>query len=710
MSAPFWSPAAIVTGSYSNIVIDGGVNGLIIATANGTGLAYTNTSKGVSMGDLAGYITVKNLTISNLYVRTPGCNEYSPEGLSQTSAGTTVGVEIRGSHINVISNTIDGAEAGVSIKSWGGGFTNSDINVFANSIYNVCMSGNIAGDGGTPNSHLYNVAIVSNRCDHWSTWSAALPGTGTIHLNGFFMFLTAGHSINTNNLTVRMPTYYPANYPTTFTTNGVTIAYSNIVGTYVAAGYNSWAKGSYVITNDTVAGIFRLIANGTVLLNATPPESIYETYLSGVGFWSYADQYLTTSPYTNGWPIIGYQKIDNTTTCIISNVVVSHNYFGPDVLANTVVTNVDIAITNVPTDGQSLIVTFDGVTKTFVFKTTPSVATDVKIVVGVDNAATKMLTAQQLALVMRTNYSYLVEWKQNNNPSLRNIVNMSSRANGTLTWSGSSCLKFMPTPGVAGDYSLRPNNTSAVLQQSTYGDDITFPNVYDVKVFNNVFVWTNKSRWQTTWNNGYCQYAGRGNSIVANNTLISQVVNRDGIVSGQGAAFAIGHNPAHIFNNFTLDFTTQTTFDPNTGLTNYNSGTQIDYNCWGRPNTLWLSTLLNQYDFYTPPIAPFGNFNPTYWVNWKKNVLYGFSTPFDQHSKTNCPLINAVTYQPLASDTVLVNAGTNLTSWGIVNDFYGNPRPATGPWTIGAFQTTSAQKTVLPPTITTATEFHPVNP
>jgi hypothetical protein len=35
---------------------------------------------------------------------------------------------------------------------------------------------------------------------------------------------------------------------------------------------------------------------------------------------------------------------------------------------------------------------------------------------------------------------------------------------------------------------------------------------------------------------------------------------------------------------------------------------------------------------------------------------------------------------------VAIGNGTNLTAFGITDDFAGNPRPSTGPWTIGAYQ------------------------
>ena len=70
-----------------------------------------------------------------------------------------------------------------------------------------------------------------------------------------------------------------------------------------------------------------------------------------------------------------------------------------------------------------------------------------------------------------------------------------------------------------------------------------------------------------------------------------------------------------------------------------------------------------------------------------------FSPPLgfvcEPHSLTS-PVQLDSNWIPLSSDTVAVGNGTNLTAWGITNDYAGNPRPATGNWTIGAYQTTDS--------------------
>ena len=70
LTAPYWSPmGAIYMSGASYVVLDGGTNGVIRNTANGTGRAYTQSSRAVYASDCTG-CTVKNLTIADLYVRT----------------------------------------------------------------------------------------------------------------------------------------------------------------------------------------------------------------------------------------------------------------------------------------------------------------------------------------------------------------------------------------------------------------------------------------------------------------------------------------------------------------------------------------------------------------------------------------------------------------------------------------------------------------
>src|ERR1700675_3728816 len=69
LQAPYWSSqGAIYEVGRSYIVIDGGTNGLIKNTANGTGRAYVQQSRAIYATSCTGCV-VKNLTIADIYVR-----------------------------------------------------------------------------------------------------------------------------------------------------------------------------------------------------------------------------------------------------------------------------------------------------------------------------------------------------------------------------------------------------------------------------------------------------------------------------------------------------------------------------------------------------------------------------------------------------------------------------------------------------------------
>jgi hypothetical protein len=70
LTAPYWAGyGAIHMDNLSHVVVDGGTNGVIQNTANGTGRAYRQSSIAVHARNCTG-CTVQNLTIQNLYVRT----------------------------------------------------------------------------------------------------------------------------------------------------------------------------------------------------------------------------------------------------------------------------------------------------------------------------------------------------------------------------------------------------------------------------------------------------------------------------------------------------------------------------------------------------------------------------------------------------------------------------------------------------------------
>ena len=72
LAAPYWSSSGAINVSGRNwIVIDGGTNGTIQNTANGSGLAYMAQSNGFVLSRVSN-VTVKNLAIGNICQHTLG--------------------------------------------------------------------------------------------------------------------------------------------------------------------------------------------------------------------------------------------------------------------------------------------------------------------------------------------------------------------------------------------------------------------------------------------------------------------------------------------------------------------------------------------------------------------------------------------------------------------------------------------------------------
>jgi hypothetical protein len=183
-SAPAWGQSYQPSGainplnSYSNgsivffsavrsLVIDGGVNGLMEATANGAQLQWSNRCDGITLGCLAdSSFEIKNLTISNLFVRNNGQIE-----------GYTTG---HGGEFNYIVS-------GQGIVA-GGGFTNS-------SIHNCILTGTANMIAMTYNLNTRDVFIYSNTITHCS-FAIQIYGTGDASGGNWQLY---GNHINTGD-------------------------------------------------------------------------------------------------------------------------------------------------------------------------------------------------------------------------------------------------------------------------------------------------------------------------------------------------------------------------------------------------------------------------------------------------------------------------------------------------------------------------------
>jgi len=157
------------------ITIDGGTNGLIECTENGTDLANQVSVYGIRATSSIEHVTVQNLTITNLYKRTP---------FSTTDANRFgVGISLQGSGILVTNCILKGGDTMLSI-SWSTG-VRSNVTLIANTI-GQCNHGITIGNF-TKNAFLNNLTIANNRIDDLDVWD----GHSSIHLDGIIVFNNA---------------------------------------------------------------------------------------------------------------------------------------------------------------------------------------------------------------------------------------------------------------------------------------------------------------------------------------------------------------------------------------------------------------------------------------------------------------------------------------------------------------------------------------
>jgi hypothetical protein len=179
LSAPYWSAnGAINLGAHSYLVVDGGTNGVIQNTANGTGLANQQTSVGV-YGSGATHAEVKNLTIKNIYV-----NQGSSSSASDSAGVNTVGIQFNGNSTSSLAdhNTVSQAKTGIQFAMDSGGDASS-IQIFSNKISDVDWGINVGG--GDPGDTATGVQIYANDISNWTNWQ--FP-TSAYHQDGIILF------------------------------------------------------------------------------------------------------------------------------------------------------------------------------------------------------------------------------------------------------------------------------------------------------------------------------------------------------------------------------------------------------------------------------------------------------------------------------------------------------------------------------------------
>ena len=167
LTAPYWSSiGAINEDGRSYIVIDGGTNGLIKNTANGTGLGNAQGSRGIFAANCNDCV-IKNLTIADLYVRT------SYSDLAVTQQGVNCVYFLNANNLTITHVTCH--DTGWAFAGFGNNFTLSYSN-----IYNI-DHGLAFGPSGTTSGFQ----IHDNHIHNYVNWDSP---TNAYHHDGLHIW------------------------------------------------------------------------------------------------------------------------------------------------------------------------------------------------------------------------------------------------------------------------------------------------------------------------------------------------------------------------------------------------------------------------------------------------------------------------------------------------------------------------------------------
>src|SRR2546422_1714359 len=174
----------IVIDTFNYITVDGGTNGIIQNTANGTNLANRQTSSGMFVRNTTG-VEIKNLTIRNIYVHVG-----SQPTDSDSNGQLTSDIELEGNqtNLNIHNNKLTAARMG--INSDFGGTTVNGLTISNNTISDHCFMMSLGFGSATTAAR---VSVHDNDMSNWDNWQ--FPGN-TFHQDGIITHIT-GNNPNT---------------------------------------------------------------------------------------------------------------------------------------------------------------------------------------------------------------------------------------------------------------------------------------------------------------------------------------------------------------------------------------------------------------------------------------------------------------------------------------------------------------------------------
>jgi len=184
ITSAYWGTTVIDIGNVSNVIVDGGSNGLIQATLGGSPGALclegacqysptTYAGAGVGIG-ASNNVEIKKVTVSNLYIHLG-----TGDDLNGNSAGIAIGG--LGSDISIHDNIIHDVYAGIWAQY--DERKESNYSIYGNHIYNVNWG--IAGGDARAGSSLSGLLVYGNQIHDFVNWNTS---SNTFHHDGIFFW------------------------------------------------------------------------------------------------------------------------------------------------------------------------------------------------------------------------------------------------------------------------------------------------------------------------------------------------------------------------------------------------------------------------------------------------------------------------------------------------------------------------------------------
>lgn len=175
-----------LTIAHAYILVDGGTNGVIENTDNGTNLGFKNATSGIiASGSTVGNLEVKNLIIQNLYIHS-SLTDTGSTGQDLTTAGG-IYWNSSGSNIYIHDNIFHDMCWALNVQ---GTNSRSNFNVYNNTFYNYDHG--VGGLGGLSNVNIYN--------NHFGTTANWDTTADKWHHDGIHVFYGAGIAISNVNI------------------------------------------------------------------------------------------------------------------------------------------------------------------------------------------------------------------------------------------------------------------------------------------------------------------------------------------------------------------------------------------------------------------------------------------------------------------------------------------------------------------------------